>query len=409
MEIVRYDSSPPDDDCPFASKKSESGSKKQSILQRQLKRIVFRHLSGRPLRTRPPIPENPRCVAVATGGNLGGAIISIPLIRGVRHKWPHAHLVVIGNRQHGIEIIQRAGLGDTYLVAPDTPLVRALMGDTVARQFKEQVLALKPDLFVGNFNLQCAHLLPLTQIPCTIGQGLATPSNLDTELFDYFVNYDFSSENWLEGYWRILKLLSVDRQEVPSINANAGLGSAFLRGLCDENDQQNAIYVGVQAATWASEAWKAWPTEKMTELCMRLLADKRYHIVIFGSEGQNELYNSIKERVLRHGRVINAVGKLSIAQLPDAVAACSAIISNDSGLMHLSAAVGTPTIALWGMTDYHISWVYGDNSRHALIRRPQVVPCYHHVNDVKKYCSSRDCIKNISIEAVHSTLLSILL
>jgi ADP-heptose:LPS heptosyltransferase len=227
-------------------------------------------------------------------------------------------------------------------------------------------------------------------------------------LFDYFINYDSSCQNWLEGYWKILEFFSVRQYNYPTIATNPRMGASFLHNLIGAATQQDPIYVGVQASVWHMHAWKAWPTQKMTELCLRLISDERIYVVIFGQPGQDELCKSIKAQCSQNVRVINAVGKLSIAQLPDAVAACSVVVSNDSGLMHLAAAVGTPTVAIYGMTDQEVSWVYGDATHSTLVRRAKTNPCYHKVRNITKYCVSKECINNISVDLVFTATTEIL-
>ena len=52
---------------------------------------------------------------------------------------------------------------------------------------------------------------------------------------------------------------------------------------------------------------------------------------------------------------INLAGKTSLARLAGVLATCAAFVSNDSGAMHLAAAVGTPVVALFGATDERVT------------------------------------------------------
>ena len=64
-------------------------------------------------------PAKPRCVVVATGGNLGGAILSTPLIKAVRNRFPETHIAVITNTELGRQLVEMAGISDsTHLINP---------------------------------------------------------------------------------------------------------------------------------------------------------------------------------------------------------------------------------------------------------------------------------------------------
>src|SRR3990170_4362619 len=92
-----------------------------------IRRFYIRtNLLGLPLK-RPLISDAPKAVIVSTGGNLGGAIISLPLIGAARKRWPKAHLAVISNTRHGAEIVKFAGLGDSHHGIPSWTLVNSFI------------------------------------------------------------------------------------------------------------------------------------------------------------------------------------------------------------------------------------------------------------------------------------------
>ena len=73
----------------------------------------------------------PKTVIVASGGNLGGAIISIPLIQGIRNKWPKANLIVISNSKHSLEIIKTSVICQEYILIPDVSLINSLFNKRI--------------------------------------------------------------------------------------------------------------------------------------------------------------------------------------------------------------------------------------------------------------------------------------
>ena len=100
---------------------------------------------------------------------------------------------------------------------------------------------------------------------------------------------------------------------------------------------------------------KIWPTENFALLADRLtargaaLADAR--IAVFGGPDEHELAKPLLE-ALPPERTIDLVGDASgvrgLAVTAACLARCTLFVGNDSGLMHLAAAAGTPTVGLFG-------------------------------------------------------------
>jgi heptosyltransferase-2 len=96
-----------------------------------------------------------------------------------------------------------------------------------------------------------------------------------------------------------------------------------------------------------SKHWnKQWPVDYYIELAT-WLTERGHQVELFGS----------KEDAITCGRIAAAVpdvidhsGKLSLSELPAALAECSFAITNDSGLMHLASAVNVPTLSFFGPT-----------------------------------------------------------
>lgn len=89
---------------------------------------------------------------------------------------------------------------------------------------------------------------------------------------------------------------------------------------------------------------KQWPVAHFGRLAARLAA-AGLRPVIFGSERERELGAAIATYA---PGAANLCGRTALADVIDLLAACHAAVSNDSGLMHVAAAVGIPLVALYG-------------------------------------------------------------
>ena len=96
-------------------------------------------------------------------------------------------------------------------------------------------------------------------------------------------------------------------------------------------------------------ALKRWMPERYAELADWLIAQKRAQILYVGVKDEIPITTEIQ--ALMRGESINIAGKTTLIQLASILHTCNVFIGNDSGPMHLAAAVGTQTIGLYGPGD----------------------------------------------------------
>lgn len=90
---------------------------------------------------------------------------------------------------------------------------------------------------------------------------------------------------------------------------------------------------------------KQWPPEYFGMLAVRLV-EQGYSVWIFGSNKERELGDRIAAESA--GNIINLCGRTSLIDVVDLIAQLHVAVTNDSGLMHIAAAVDIPLIALYG-------------------------------------------------------------
>jgi ADP-heptose:LPS heptosyltransferase len=99
---------------------------------------------------------------------------------------------------------------------------------------------------------------------------------------------------------------------------------------------------------WTSHPKKQWPLPNVHALIRRLRAAGRRAITIIGGPQERAHAEAWPEAGTG---VADLTGALSLTQLAALLRRCRALISNDSGPVHVAAAVGTPVVALFGTTD----------------------------------------------------------
>lgn len=154
------------------------------------------------------------------------------------------------------------------------------------------------------------------------------------------------------------------------------------------------IVIGVNPGAAYGSA-KCWLPDRFKELTLRLLANPRYRIVYFGDSAGAPLVNDLCNGL--PDRVINLAGKTTIRELAALIKCCRVLITNDSGPMHMAAALGVPPLALFGSTSDVKTGPY--QLGRVLHKHVECSPCYKRVCPI-----DFRCMKRIEVDEVFQNL-----
>ncbi|OGC90212.1 MAG: hypothetical protein A2142_08475 [candidate division Zixibacteria bacterium RBG_16_48_11] len=140
---------------------------------------------------------------------------------------------------------------------------------------------------------------------------------------------------------------------------------------------------------------KRWHTERFADTAKKLQRTHQARLLLFGSPDESGLLEYLAKQV--EGSVI-ARG-LSYNQLATLISKCRCVISNDSGLMHISAALQVPTVAIFGPTHPKLGFAPKGDHTVVLTTNQPCSPCSLHGRK-KCYQPSRYCMDNITVEMV---------
>jgi heptosyltransferase-2 len=96
---------------------------------------------------------------------------------------------------------------------------------------------------------------------------------------------------------------------------------------------------------------KRWP-EKHYAMVAAAMIERGWRVAIFGSGNDQPVAENIVQALLptQRERVVNLAGHTRLEQAVDLLSGAAAVVSNDSGLMHIAAAVGRPLVVVYGST-----------------------------------------------------------
>ena len=112
--------------------------------------------------------------------------------------------------------------------------------------------------------------------------------------------------------------------------------------------KQPRPYIGLIAGAEYGPA-KRWPTEYFIETATQLIEQRRAHMLLLGGSGDQDIATEIAD-ALPGDHHTNLTGRTTLPELVTALAACDAVLTNDTGPMHVAAAAGTPVIVPFGST-----------------------------------------------------------
>lgn len=134
----------------------------------------------------------------------------------------------------------------------------------------------------------------------------------------------------------------------PRLNVSSAATQSVKAKLKNIHIDQAGIYVMCPGAEYGPT--KRWPTGHFAELAQNLVSDNpNNQIILLGSKGDYHLAQEIHAK--EDGRIHNWCGETSLDEAIALIGMSKAVVSNDSGLMHVAAALKTPQVAIFGSSD----------------------------------------------------------
>jgi lipopolysaccharide heptosyltransferase II len=155
-------------------------------------------------------------------------------------------------------------------------------------------------------------------------------------------------------------------------------------------------------ARWTS---KRWPTQRWVELVQRLRDAVEHTLVLLGAPAEAELCAPL--RAAAPERCLDLCGRLDVLETAAVLERCDAVVTHDSGLLHVAEAMGRPVLALFGATAPQFGYApYRDASR--LLHEPP--PCNPCSKNGSRACrlSTHECMENLSVERVWRETLALI-
>ena len=164
----------------------------------------------------------------------------------------------------------------------------------------------------------------------------------------------------------------------------------LLENLKAQGFESDCRWIGLcPGASWRS---KRWPLESFVDLVRKMNSPDVRFAVIGGMKDR-----AMGERLGRENRVLDLTGRTTIPEMVEWLRVCSVVVTNDTGPMHVAAALNTPVVALFGPTDPRLTGPYGVKAKIFHHRELPCVPCF------RRSCThshDRECLMSITPDEV---------
>lgn len=187
-----------------------------------------------------------------------------------------------------------------------------------------------------------------------------------------------SSHHMLEYLHLASKLGASDAPVAPEVHVSDDERKAMQASISGSGAPETLPWVGLNPGAEYGPA-KRWPVDRFVETAVQAAALHPCRFLIFGGTGDVALAAELQAGLERRDAVVrNLAGKTSLRQLCAALKCCSVLLTNDTGPMHLAAAVGTRVVVPFGSTSPELTGpgVPGDPRHRFILGNVPCAPCF---------------------------------
>lgn len=332
-----------------------------------------------------------RKILVRTPNWIGDAVMCLPAIAALKGLYPKA----------GISILAKARVSPVF---ENNPLIKEIIEYDDTKRHKgiagrlmlaKEIRGMGFDLAVLLQNAFDAALIAfMAAIPERVGYSRDFRKKLLTKAIP--VTEEIKKTHQVCYYLNIAVALGAETPKEPQPMLYLSKGEvSWADEFLIEKGLGSAVLIGASPGASYGPA-KRWPARHFSSVLQRLSKEYASVPIIFGSK-EDALFAKEVEAGLS-GQSLNLAGKLTLRQFMSLLKRMSLFITNDSGPMHLSAALNTPTVAVFGSTDPSLTGPVGPFTK--VVKAPDIdcSPCFERECRYKHY----NCLNEIKPDDVYA-------
>ncbi len=341
--------------------------------------------------------NDPRKILVRATNWIGDAVLSLPALNALRSRFPAAEIVLVA-KPWVSELYQNHPSLNRLIVYDPGGAHRGVRG------FNTFIESLRREEFSAAVLLQnafqAAWMAWRARIPVRVGYATDGRGAFLTRAVQPPPAFEWGHQSnyYLQMLFRaglIEKPRPVSEVPLSLLPRERTWAAKQLRDLGLDGPR---FLVGLSPGASFGPA-KRWIPERFAGLADRLIGALDADVLIFGTESERPLAEDVA-RAMAHTPVIVA-GKTTLRQWMALLGACRLVVTNDSGPMHVAAALGLPVLAIFGSTDERAT---GPLSPWARVVRRQVdcSPC-----GLRTCPIDFRCMKGVTVEDAQRAALAL--
>ena len=359
---------------------------------------LFARILGRILSINHSLEKAPRRIAVCKFLGMGSIIQATPLLQTLRNNFPDAELIFITSSGNA-KLLESVDVVDRTLCINDSGVLNIIQSTfSVLSSLWKNKVDLYIDLETYSFystavaTMSCArNRFGFYRIERNIRMGVYT--NM------MFFN---SRAPISQSYLQMARLAGCKKitNELYRFKIEDGVRRSMIQKIVSIVSSEKAyIIINPNASDLRVE--RRWPQANVVNLIERLAkANPEKNIFLIGGKGEEDwvkgIYNKLNKEFLQH--VFNTTGLFTLSELFALIDGSDLVVSNDTGPMHISFALGRPTISLFGPASPS---QYGQNpNAFGIYKNIYCSPCVH--DFITPPChGDNQCMKQITVDEVY--------
>jgi len=326
---------------------------------------------------------------------VGDAILALPALRAVRKRFPDAGIAIVA-RPYVADIYRDQEICNQLIPYDPKGLHAGFLGrERLAAGLRAQKFDVA--LLLQNA-FDAAWLAWRANIPERIGYARDGRSLLLTKAVPVSRHGEIPAHEkfyYLELLRRAGWLDSLQDETFIGLHVPEERRRSADEFLCKSGARQSAPRIAIGAGASYGSA-KCWPPSRFAEVANRLQSEVDADVILFGTAAEANVSTAISAEMRQSP--IDLTGKTAIADLPALLSQCHLFIGNDSGAMHVAAAVGLPVIAVFGPTD-----AFGTSpvtQRCSIVQqKPYCSPCF-----LRRCPTDHRCMTAITADMVEAAM-----
>ncbi len=289
---------------------------------------------------------NPTNILVIDFGQLGDVVLSLPALRAIRERFPKSKITVAVGKT-GAEVINLSGYADATLMVDRVALRDGFTPLSVLQIFKlvKDIRRRDFDFVIDLHSLSETNLLGFIS-----GAKQRLYSRRPGRSLDFLSNFKPAPpredpdlrRHLVDRYLDVLLPLGIRHAErIPKLQTKATDDRAIDRLLRKAKADSGVPLVGLFPG--AGHPSRRWPLERFTQLADFLTRNDQVRVLVFIGPEEKSLVAQIRAQCPASAVLMEG---LSISELASALARLAVFVANDTGPMHIAAAVGTPVVLL---------------------------------------------------------------